>query len=333
RRCAPFTGRHLESPGVTRLRARGLGRGGASPHGEGPGGSVVRSMTGFGSASREGAGATVSVEIRSVNHRQGDVRLRVSGELQALVAEMEEALRTHVVRGRLDATVSLRMADVATLQIDRDLARKAYGDLTALRDELCPGEPVPFSMLTQVPHLFSSRSESSELSEGVRETVLDCLKEAIAVHESMRVREGQALHADLSTRLGAIMDLTEKAKIRAPKVVDTYRDRLRDRIERLLEGSSVSLDEGRLEHEVAFFADRADVTEELTRLDSHCVQFRGFLEGNATEIGKRLDFLLQEMGREVNTLGSKANDTELTNLVIDMKAELGRLREQVQNVL
>jgi uncharacterized protein (TIGR00255 family) len=149
----------------------------------------------------------------------------------------------------------------------------------------------------------------------------------------MRRTEGQALARDFSARLQRVQQISAQVEQRLPELSAAYRERLRSRVSALLEGSSVALDPGRLEHEVAMQADRSDVSEELTRLRSHCQQFGALLGEGEEPIGRRLEFLLQEMGREVNTLGSKVSDLQVTGCVLDLKAELERMREQVQNVL
>src|SRR5690606_31234733 len=149
----------------------------------------------------------------------------------------------------------------------------------------------------------------------------------------MRAREGAALCDDLRAHLSSVDTALEAARTRAPLVVEVHRERLRARVARLLADGEVALDSGRIEHEVALFADRADVAEELARLGSHCDQLRDLLSSEDQSAGKRIDFLLQEMSREANTIGSKSADTALSRLVIDMKASISRMREQAQNVL
>lgn len=307
----------------------------------------MQSMTGYGRAESELSGAQLVVELRSVNHRFLDPKIRVPQELHRFVPKLEELLRSTLIRGRVDMSVRLEAASRG-VALDTDRARAGFAALTALRDELSPNEPVPLALLSLVPDLFG-RSELPDPDE-VEAILLSTARKAVAQLQAMRVHEGARLAADMLARLQHIEVLRNEVAGRTDEVVAQYREKLRQRIAQLLEGSSVGLDEGRLEQEVAHFADRADVAEELTRLLAHTEQFTHLLSGkdegrgdaSTTKkgggkddgaVGRRLDFLLQEMNRETNTIGSKCSDAGLAQTVVEMKAELERIREQVQNVL
>jgi uncharacterized protein (TIGR00255 family) len=182
-----------------------------------------------------------------------------------------------------------------------------------------------------VPDLFTTQGRIDH--DATRAAVIAATDQACAEVWTMRAREGGALADDLRGHLDALAAQLEIVERHGPSVVEAYRARLRQRIERLLEDGDVSLDPGRLEHEVALFADRADVAEEIARLGSHADQMRDLLAGRDETAGKRLDFLLQEMTREANTIGSKSSDAELARAVVEMKASISRMREQAQNVL
>lgn len=295
----------------------------------------VRSMTGQGEGQAAlGAGASVLVEVRSVNHRWLEIRSRLPAELADHTGAVEDTVRRMLHRGRIDVGVRIdgQLASMPHLDVAR--ARAAFHELTALRDAIAPSEAVPLSLLGTVPGLFSARDGSGH--SDVREHVVRAAESACAAVLEMRAREGAALAYDLWMR-AAEMDLRLAViKERGPHVVAAVQRRLTERIERLL-GEGRSGDSGRIEQEVALFADRSDVAEECTRLASHIAQLRGMLEGapgkEAGPVGRRLEFLLQEMARESNTLGQKSADVEIARAVIDLKVEIERMREQAQNVL
>lgn len=295
----------------------------------------MRSMTGFGVgeaplATGEGASSgRLTVEIRAVNHRFLDLRVRVPSQLPDLMSAVETIARERLSRGRFDISVRVDGASLGATSIDRDRARGIFRSLLELRDELAPNETVPFSMLASVPDLFVPCLERE----------LDVLRAALAVAfdaalkslDAMRLREGLALGDDLVRRLGTMRKLSHSIGERSPQTLEAYKKRLKERAEKLRLASDVEIDAGRLEQEVALFADRIDVAEELTRLESHVTHFESMLAG-AEAVGRRLDFLLQEMAREANTIGSKSQDVAIAHAVVELKAEIERMREQVQNV-
>jgi uncharacterized protein (TIGR00255 family) len=217
---------------------------------------------------------------------------------------------------------------VQAVALDVDRARSAYQALCKLRDELSPNSDVPLSLLTAVPDLFAPATERER--ETMRAACKEAFERAAVALEGMRGEEGRALAEDLRGRLEAVRRAADGITARAPLLVELYQKRLKQRLGRLV-GGDLPVDPGRLEQEIALLADRSDVTEELTRLSSHCTQFEALFDSREA-CGRRLDFLLQEMVREVNTIGSKAQDAEVAHLVVEAKSELERMREQVQNV-
>lgn len=291
--------------------------------------ATVRSMTGYGSGVAPLGQGRIIVEVRAVNHRFLDARIRMPGSLVDHSGLLEEIVRRELGRGRIEATARLEGATISALSLDRERAREAFRALSELRDELRPEEPVPLGLLASVPGLFSEQGgpEAGEVAAAIRAATTT----ACAQLDTMRRREGDALAAALRLHVAELRRLAREAEKRGPLAVSNYRAKLRERLERLISEGGIPLDEGRLEHEVALFADKTDVVEELERLLSHCDQFEDLL-GEVGPVGRKLDFLLQEMGREANTLGSKSADIPLVRLVVDLKAEIERLREQVQNV-
>lgn len=288
-------------------------------------------MTGHG-VGEAGLGlGRVVLEVRSVNHRYLEVRVRLPLELGEHAGAVEEHARRALRRGRIEVVGRFEGEVAGPPQLDRARARAAFDQLCALRDELRPEEPVPLSVLFSMPDLFVQPAFTTHAA--AREALSRATDEACAHVWTMRAREGAALADDLRTHLEAIVRAVDGVQNRATPVVEAYRDRLWLRIERLLSGAERVLDAGRLEHEVALFADRADVSEEVTRLRIHCTQAEELLSSSDESMGKRLDFLLQEMNREANTIGSKSTDTDLARLVIEIKAAISRMREQAQNVL
>ena len=299
--------------------------------GERDGGAGIRSMTGHGVGEAALGGGRVLIEVRAVNHRFLDARVKLPVELIEHAGLVEERVRRALHRGRVEVIGRLDGDALGPPVLDMARARAAFAQLCELRDELRPEEPVPLSLLASLPELFTGRSLADH--EAAREAVRAASDAACEAVNAMRDREGAALRDDLRAHLAAVGSALESARSRAPLVVEAHRERLRSRVARLLADGEVALDSGRIEHEVALFADRADVAEELARLASHCDQLNDLLASEDESAGKRIDFLLQEMSREANTIGSKSADTELSRLVIDMKASISRMREQAQNVL
>jgi uncharacterized protein (TIGR00255 family) len=297
-------------------------------------GSQLASMTGQGSAHAEvrgWAGLRVGAEIRCVNHRYLEVRVRAPGALAEHSHAGEDVVRRRLVRGRVELTLTLdgEVAPPPVLDVAR--ARAAFEQLVALRDALAPREAVPLGLLATVPDLFGGlRAPGRE--EALRAAVVEATERASEATSAMRSREGAALAADFELRLDRLVEGLAAIEARIPAVVEAMRTRLRERIARLID-PAVALDHGRLEHEVALLADRSDVAEECTRLRSHVAQLRAVLREPTEGSGRRIDFLCQEIGREVNTLGQKSADASIAARVIDLKCEVERMREQAQNVL
>jgi uncharacterized protein (TIGR00255 family) len=297
----------------------------------------MRSMTGFGageallpSKAREASGGgKLMVEIRAVNHRFLDVRVRVPSQLPDLAPVVEALARDRLSRGRFDVSVRIDAAVLGSMVIDRDRARSVFRALEELRNELVPTAEVPLSLLGAVPDLFVPSIEQQ--GEALSAAVTAAFEAALRALDAMRLREGLALGDDLVRRLGAVRKLSRAVFARAPQVLEVYKRRLKERADRLRLTSDVDIDAGRLEQEIALFADRVDVAEELTRLESHSGHFESLL-ALPEAVGRRLDFLLQEMAREANTIGAKSQDAGVSHAVVELKAEIERMREQVQNV-
>jgi uncharacterized protein (TIGR00255 family) len=286
-------------------------------------------MTAFGRGEAGADGYRFTVELRTLNHRFCDVRIKLPRKYSDFEEDIKKKVSSEFSRGRIEVSV---LADdtldkVQHLTVDTELAKTYKRLLLILQEELGLQGDLRLESLLNFRDLFAFQEdeESREKAWSVVETALD---QAVSGCLLMRQEEGEAIARDLSGRLNQLEVLTGEVETRAPLVVDDARDRLQKRIQDLLE---TELDETRLAQEVAFFAEKSDITEEVVRLQSHIQQFRDLLEASGPR-GRQLEFLLQEMHREVNTIGSKANDLEIAQKVIQMKTELERFREQIQNV-
>lgn len=289
----------------------------------------MRSMTGFGVGDAALGEGRVSVELRALNHRFLEVRVRLPDELVDLSFFVEQMAREKLTRGRFDVGVRLEGAALPPPRFSVERARALYSGLAALRDELSPGSDLGLSVLVGMPGLVIAPSRPDfDSARGALREAFDAALQRLA---EMREQEGRALERELVARLESARRLRSAIAERGGQMLESYRTRLRERLERLLADSGVQVEPNRLESELVIMADRSDVTEELVRLDSHFTQFSKLvaLEG---PVGRRLDFLLQEIGRESNTIGAKSQDAPIAHLVVEMKAELERIREQVQNV-
>ena len=291
---------------------------------------MIRSMTGFGAGRGEAGGEALTVELRAVNGKFCEVKARLPRELSSLETELVKTVKARVSRGAIDVFVRRESASARGLSPRLDLAlASAYAKaLRELKNELgLAGEPSVHDLagLEGVISLGESPADAAAMGKALQIALaagLDALDE-------MRKREGEALARDLSARLASVEKGAQEVARLAPLQVEAARERLSARIVELTRG--VPLDPARLAQEVALFADRTDVAEELTRLASHLSQARGLIASDAPA-GRKLEFLVQEVNREINTIGSKSQHAGLAGLVVDLKAELERVREQIQNV-
>lgn len=287
----------------------------------------MRSMTGFGEGHAELSDGSLFVEIRSLNHKHQDIRLRLPNELSDHGFFLEQAVRSAFGRGRYEVLVRVKSKSPTAASLDRDKVRHHYQALSALRDELAPGTQLRLGDVLVLGDIY--RTEATD-QQAVRSALESALKDASQGLLKMRQDEGLHLSEELTKRLSLIETLKADIEASAEDQVDSQRRRLRERVSALL-AEPGALAEERLELEIALLADKSDITEELVRLSSHLQQFRK-LCSEEEPVGRRLDFLLQEMSREVNTIGSKSQHAKIAHLVVDMKSEVERLREQVQNI-
>ena len=290
----------------------------------------MESMTGYGQADGPTSIGILSVEVRSVNHRFCDIALKLPRKLSYLENRVKELVKSQLSRGRIDVSIRLDSAERNgyRLEPDLELARQYVEALRALKSKLKLKGEISLDMVAQFKDILVPVEEGKE-GEAFWEEVREILQRSLDVLKEMRRREGAGLVRDLRERLRYIGNLAGKINNRAPSVLEEYRQRLEQRVRVMLSGTD--LDPVRLSQEVAFFAERSDITEETVRLRSHLAQFEEMLDSKEPA-GRKLDFLVQEIHREVNTVSSKANDVMISQAVVEIKGELEKIREQIQNI-
>lgn len=297
---------------------------------------MIRSMTGFGRGEAPWAGGLATAEVRSVNGRFLEVAVRLPRPDAALEDAIRRRVRAAMGRGRVDVRVELnRPGGAGRLQVDSELASAYYHSLKDLATRLNIEEDVELETIAALPGVFVL-GDPAVGDPDLHQAVLSAVDVAIGNCETMRAEEGERLARDMLAHLGTLDGLAEDMALRAPAVVEEYRERLRQRLTVLLgavqpAGTPWVPEESRLAMEVALLAERSDISEEIVRLKSHMAAARGLLSSGGA-VGRELEFLLQEMHREITTIGSKAGDLAVARSVIQAKAEVEKLREQVQNV-
>ena len=296
---------------------------------------MIKSMTGFGRGEYADETGKVTVEIRAVNHRYLDISVKMPRRYSFAEEAIKAAIKEKLYRGKVEVNVSIDNAGKSDsdVKLDADLAAKYYDALSTLRDSFEFGEEsrVSLNLLSRMPDVIKATA-ADEDEEAVIKRLLAATEKALEDFCKMRETEGAKLAADLSERADTVADLRSKIEKRAPEIEKEYADKFRARVNEILDGV-YEVPEERIALEAAIFADKANITEELVRLDSHVAQLRSFLKSDGSEgIGKKIDFLIQEMNREANTIGSKSNDKEITAMMLELKAEIEMIREQVQNI-
>jgi uncharacterized protein (TIGR00255 family) len=291
---------------------------------------MIRSMTGYGKAELETASGRFVVEIRSVNHRYGEIGVKLPRLLYPFENDVKRQVGDRLKRGKIDVLIQYEPPETAAAlpRLNLEVARAYAESLAALRDGLGLAGDIPLSLIAAQRDVLVSTAVD-DLPEGIGEDLTAVVALATDRHETMRQAEGEMLRQDFLARRQTLEGFLQQVRERAPHISRELAEKIRERLAQLL--GDQSLDPARLAQEVALLADRCDISEELVRLGSHLAQFDQMMSV-AEPVGRKLDFLMQEMNREVNTIGSKANDAPLAQLVIDLKAELEKIREQVQNI-
>lgn len=289
---------------------------------------MLRSMTGFGAAAGEAAGLALRVEVRAVNHRHLQVKTRLASELSGMESDVEAAVRKRLSRGMVNMTVQVERESVGIEgAIDIEAAERYRAVLAELSLRFGGGGAIPVETILALPGVVASGTETPAVN---KKAVLKLIGQALDELQAMREAEGEAVTADLRKNATAIAKLVTRIDKRMPKVVREHHAQLRKRAGELL-GDASAIDPKDLARELALLADKLDVSEEVERLKCHLDQLEKFLDKGG-DIGRKLDFLVQEIFREANTIGSKCSDAQVAHMVVDVKTHIERLREQVQNV-
>ncbi len=292
---------------------------------------MMKSMTAFGRVEKTIEDCSYAVEIRTLNRRYCEVSVRIPQQLLPLEERIKKLVATRIARGRADILLKVKRGSeaIAQVEVNLPLAKAYYKALSELNEALHIQEKVGLQTLLGLQGLIAATEPEVDL-EKTWEALSSCIGDALEAVDAMRIFEGKAIYNDFQKRLASAEKDLSRINALAPSVLSEYHTRLTERITVFTEGK-VELDPNRLTQEAAFLADKSDITEEIVRAESHLRQFRSIMESEGP-CGRALDFLLQELNREVNTIGSKAGDAELSHIVVALKSELERIREQVQNV-
>jgi uncharacterized protein (TIGR00255 family) len=291
---------------------------------------MLKSMTGFGKGEGDTALGKLYVEVRSVNHRYCDINIKLPKRLAPFENRIKETIRSQVSRGRID--VSLKLDNLGEekiqLHVDLHLAEQYYQALQSLREKLQLKDEVSLALLAGSKDLITAKEEAGDI-EPYWQEIVPILKRSFQDLDEMKRLEGESIAKDIQQRLEYIAQQLAIIKQQFPSRLEAYQNKLQERLQSLLKGMEV--DFSRFQQEVAFLTERTDITEEIVRTESHLAQFTILWKGEES-VGRKMEFLLQEIHREVNTLSAKANDAEISQRVVEIKSELEKIREQVQNI-
>lgn len=292
---------------------------------------IIKSMTGYGRGDSIKDSYRIKVEIKAVNHRYNEISVRMPRHISYLEESLKKLVKEKVSRGKVDVYINLEYIKESAIEVKVDipLAKSYKKELENLIEELNLEDTVRLNNLLNISEIV--KTERKELDEDL---IWDCINEAMTIALEnmvlMREKEGVELKTDMISKLENIETSIFNIVERSPSVVIEYKEKLKERIQDLLD-NNISLDEDKISSEVAFFADKSSIDEEIVRLKSHIKQFHNIL-GESDPIGRKLDFLIQELNREINTIGSKANDVIISKYVVELKSELEKVREQIQNI-
>ncbi len=293
---------------------------------------MIKSMTGFGRGEYTDEKRSIVCEIKSVNHRYCEISIRMPRRYQFAEEKLKSQIKAAAPRGKIDVFINISELsfDAATVKLNLDAARAYYESLTALKAALpeLKGDPT-LQMLLGMPEVLETMPADDD-DEEILNALSKAAASAIEKYDAMKIAEGKSLISDILERGSLIEETVMGIEEYAPDISKQYAEKMKDRISELLEGM-IDVPEDRILLEAAVFADKSNISEEIVRLKSHCAQLRSICSGKGL-VGKKLDFLVQEMNREANTIGSKANDIKITEKVLILKAEIEKIREQVQNI-
>lgn len=293
---------------------------------------MIKSMTGFGRAEYSDGKRNIIVEIKAVNHKYSELYVRIPRRYSFAEEHIKNAVKEYASRGKIDISVVVDNLtdDDVTVKLNTALVKQYIGCLSQLREEYGLAGDIDLQFVSSLPDVMKTAPDVED-EEEILKGFLVPVREAAAGLDRMRALEGDRLSEDLIMRGRLILNMVDEIEKNAPLVAENYRIKLGERINELLSGKNV-VPEERIAAEVALFADKCNITEEIVRLRSHCRQLEEIIENSTGPCGKKLDFLVQEMNREANTICSKANFLEITNTALDVKSEIDKIREQVQNI-
>ncbi len=293
---------------------------------------MIKSMTGFGRGEFADGKRNITVEIKSVNHRYSDINIRMLRRYSFVEDYIKKEIKKFAKRGKIEVSImveNITESDI-TIRLNEPIAEQYIENLNRLQDQYELDGEVELSLIAGLPEVFKQIPDFED-EEEMKISILTPVRQAVENLDNMRRLEGEKLAEDLLSRGKYILDLVNKIETKAEDVPNEYADKLKARISELLDGN-VEIPEDRIMLEAAIFADKCNITEELMRLKSHVHQLDAIINTGKGPDGKKLDFLVQEMNREANTIGSKANNIDITGIMLQVKAEIEKIREQVQNI-
>ncbi|HHX13710.1 MAG TPA: YicC family protein [Clostridiales bacterium] len=293
---------------------------------------MIKSMTGFGRGEYKDEKREIVAEIRTVNHRYSDIMIKMPRRYGFAEEKIKNLVKQTVKRGKTEVSLQIEMIGESdqTVRLNPAAARQYYENLTELKQMFQLEDAISLQLMAGLPDVLRPTADLED-EEAICTSFLTAVTRAVERLDEMRRLEGGKLAADILERADLIADRLTRVEVISPQVVVEYQQRLKERMQELL-GGQAEIPEERILVEAALFADKYNITEEIVRLGSHIVQLRRIIGDGREPAGKKLDFLIQEMNREVNTIGSKGNDLEITNIVLVMKSEIEKIREQVQNI-
>ncbi|MDO4942510.1 MAG: YicC/YloC family endoribonuclease [Lachnospiraceae bacterium] len=291
---------------------------------------MIKSMTGFGRSEVSGENCKMTVEMKSVNHRYGDISIRMPKKLSFFETQMRSLLKKYIQRGKVDVFVTYEdlSGETVELKYNQTMAQNYLDMLKRMEEEFGVKNDITTTALSRYPEVFTLEEQESDEDE-LWEVLQQALIQAVTAFVETRTAEGEHLYYDLTGKLDHMLDMVQMIETRSPGIVEEYRVKLEEKVKELLENNII--DDGRIAAEVTIYADKICVDEETVRLRSHIESMKKTLNMEGT-VGRKLDFIAQEMNREANTILSKANDLELSNTAIDLKTEIEKVREQIQNI-
>ena len=293
---------------------------------------MVKSMTGFGRSEYTDDKRVITVEIKSVNHRYCDISVRMPRRYSFAEEKIKSTVKETVRRGKIEVSIMVENTadDDVNIKLNTAIAKQYVDSLNELKSALGMDDPIRLEYIASMPDVLKSVPDVED-EEEITRLLCGTVSDAVKRHDEMRCTEGEKLSEDILMRGSMIAGLVKEIEARSPETVNEYAEKLKARITEMIGGSIVATEE-RILLEAAVFADKVNVTEETVRLASHIQQLESIITNSSQPDGKKLDFLVQEMNREANTIGSKANDLEITNRVLAIKSEIEKIREQVQNI-